>query len=176
VIIRHLFRSGNDCIVHIPDRISDGFDLTHIEWEIFPPARTTSRNGQRKCTRTRSCLNWRLWRAAPAGPVAWSRWRREFVYGETAKGWRAIHDSNRANLASVLSRTPLLRPQHRMHAVNLAVSGTVVRRNEANVEEPRVRRLRCAQIQASQALTQCEPLAARLWRKRPHWRPRKARK
>lgn len=38
MIIRHLFRSGNDCIVHIPDRISEGFDLTHIEWEIFPPS------------------------------------------------------------------------------------------------------------------------------------------
>lgn len=59
------------------------------------------------------------------------------MYGETPKGWRAIHDGNRANLASVLSRTAMLRPQQRMHALNLAVSATVVKRNEAIMEEPR---------------------------------------
>ncbi len=38
MIIKHVFRSGNDCIVHIPEEFSDGFDLTHTEWERYPPS------------------------------------------------------------------------------------------------------------------------------------------
>jgi hypothetical protein len=37
--ITHIFRSGNDCVVHVPEQFVDkGMGLFRTEWERWPPS------------------------------------------------------------------------------------------------------------------------------------------
>jgi hypothetical protein len=38
-IFKHIFRSGNDCVVRVPDVVSDpGLQHISVQWERFPPS------------------------------------------------------------------------------------------------------------------------------------------